>query len=120
MDYFSWARSMKMELLSKNKLGFIDESYPAWRRANVLVLGWLIHSVQPDISQRALWLDSRSILSVRVWLRLTISMIRSPTSNREPCLFLHITQDSRSYGMNKRCIGRYRRVFVTRTIVAKR
>ncbi|CAN1222926.1 hypothetical protein LINGRAPRIM_LOCUS699 [Linum grandiflorum] len=53
-DYYSWARSMRMALMSKNKLGFIDPLHQAWCRANVLVLGWLHKALSPDIAQSIL------------------------------------------------------------------
>ncbi|CAN1792663.1 hypothetical protein LINPERHAP1_LOCUS19771 [Linum perenne] len=46
-DYFSWARSMERAFMTKNKLVFIDSVYPAWERANVLVLGWLNKAMAP-------------------------------------------------------------------------
>ncbi|CAN1248080.1 hypothetical protein LINPERPRIM_LOCUS6592 [Linum perenne] len=41
LNYHSWSRSMTMSFLSKNKLAFVDLLYPVWRRANVIVLGWI-------------------------------------------------------------------------------
>ncbi|CAN1849016.1 hypothetical protein LINPERHAP1_LOCUS39148 [Linum perenne] len=67
IDYFSWARSMKRALMTKNKVGFIDGSatppepsystYPAWERANVLVLAWLNKAMALEIAQSVLWLN---------------------------------------------------------------
>ncbi|CAN1130856.1 Retrovirus-related Pol polyprotein from transposon RE1 [Linum perenne] len=75
-NYHSWSRSMEMALLSKNKLEFVDGSisspvasdptFPAWRRANLLVLGWLHRAVSPDIAQSVLRLDSAR----EVWVDL--------------------------------------------------
>ncbi|CAN0853550.1 hypothetical protein LINGRAHAP2_LOCUS5661, partial [Linum grandiflorum] len=69
-DYHSWARTMRMSLLSKNKLSFVDgtavAAAPTWKRANVLVLSWLHRSVSPEIAQSVLWLDSAR----NVWLDL--------------------------------------------------
>ncbi|CAN1818856.1 hypothetical protein LINPERHAP1_LOCUS28527 [Linum perenne] len=65
-NYHSWSRSMKMPFSPKTKLAATDPLYAAWRRANVLVLGWIHKAVSPDIAQSILWLDS-----VReVWLDL--------------------------------------------------
>ncbi|CAN1745883.1 hypothetical protein LINPERHAP1_LOCUS2603 [Linum perenne] len=63
-DYYSWARSMRMALMTKNKVGFIDAAFPAWQRANVLVLGWLTKAVSSEIGQSIIWLDSAR----EVWL----------------------------------------------------
>ncbi|CAN1796627.1 hypothetical protein LINPERHAP1_LOCUS20967 [Linum perenne] len=83
VDYFSWARSMRRALMTKNKAGFVDGTelppdasdplYPAWQRANGLVLGWLNRAVSPDIAQSVLWLDSAR----DVWLDLEERFRRS-------------------------------------------
>nr|GMC46969.1 uncharacterized protein LOC109149920 [Ipomoea batatas] len=67
-NYHTWSRAMKMTLLSKNKLGFVDGSvmapeitdanYITWQRANNMVLSWLLHSMIPVIAQSILWLDT--------------------------------------------------------------
>ncbi|KAK4273001.1 hypothetical protein QN277_021477 [Acacia crassicarpa] len=69
-NYHSWARAMKMALMSKNKLRFIDRSspvpssvdplYPAWERCNMMVLSWLTRSLSPTIAQSILWIDQAS------------------------------------------------------------
>ncbi|CAL1404084.1 unnamed protein product [Linum trigynum] len=75
-NYQSWARSMRMALLAKNKVAFVngdaprpgdaDPLLPAWERANLMVLGWLYCSLEPTIAQSILWLDSAR----EVWLDL--------------------------------------------------
>ncbi|CAN1820242.1 hypothetical protein LINPERHAP1_LOCUS29030 [Linum perenne] len=72
-DYFPWVRSLRMALMSKNKLGFIDPLFSAWRRADVLVLGWILKAVSPEIAQSVLWLDSAR----DVWLDLQERFSRS-------------------------------------------
>lgn len=72
-DYHSWAISMKLSLISKNKLKFVDGSlsqpslldpfYGAWERCNTMVLGWLHHSMTKPILKSILWIDQ----SVAVW-----------------------------------------------------
>ncbi|XP_050217801.1 uncharacterized protein LOC126668656 [Mercurialis annua] len=67
-NYHSWYRSMRMCLLSKNKLKFVDGSiavppkdsqiYPVWERCNTMVLSWLLRSLSPSIAQSILWLDN--------------------------------------------------------------
>ncbi|KAK4271514.1 hypothetical protein QN277_020200 [Acacia crassicarpa] len=69
-NYHSWARAMRMALMSKNKLRFIDRSssipsstdplYPAWERCNMMVLSWLTRSLSPTIAQSILWIDKAS------------------------------------------------------------
>ncbi|KAK4282833.1 hypothetical protein QN277_014161 [Acacia crassicarpa] len=69
-NYHGWARAMRMALLSKNKLRFIDVSippppstdplFPAWERCNNLVQGWLTRSISPTIAKSILWFDSAS------------------------------------------------------------
>ncbi|XP_019432863.1 PREDICTED: uncharacterized protein LOC109339801 [Lupinus angustifolius] len=67
-NYYHWARPMIMSLSSKNKIPFIDGSiqmpprsdpiYPAWKRANNIVISWITRSVSPSISQSILWIDN--------------------------------------------------------------
>nr|GMD89975.1 flavonol sulfotransferase-like protein [Ipomoea batatas] len=59
---------MKMALLSKNKLDFVDDSvmapkrtnanYITCKRENNMVLSWPLHFVIPVIAQSILWLDT--------------------------------------------------------------
>ncbi|KAK4255097.1 hypothetical protein QN277_008138 [Acacia crassicarpa] len=61
---------MRMALLSKNKLRFIDGSippplltdplFPVWERCNNLVQGWLTRSISPTIAKSILWFDFAS------------------------------------------------------------
>ncbi|CAN1165953.1 hypothetical protein LINPERPRIM_LOCUS34022 [Linum perenne] len=74
---------MRRALMTKNKAGFVDGTelppdatdplFPAWQRANGLVLGWLNRAVSPDIAQSVLWLDSAR----DVWLDLEERFRRS-------------------------------------------
>ena len=60
-NFYSWSRSMRMALISKNKLKFIDGSIPipaaddllfsAWERCNTMVLSWMIKSLTSSIAQ---------------------------------------------------------------------
>ncbi|XP_061364355.1 uncharacterized protein LOC133307808 [Gastrolobium bilobum] len=69
-NYHNWARSMKMALISKNKLSFVngtisvpdpsDPYFAAWERCNTMVLSWLHHSITQSISQSILWMDRAS------------------------------------------------------------
>ncbi|KAE9614308.1 putative gag-polypeptide of LTR copia-type [Lupinus albus] len=66
-NYHQWVRSMKMSLITKQKIEFIDESiqmppktdpsFKAWQRANNMVISWITRSVDPSISQSVLWSD---------------------------------------------------------------
>ncbi|XP_057444806.1 uncharacterized protein LOC130737053 [Lotus japonicus] len=76
-NYHNWARAMKMSLLTKNKLGFVDGSIaeppqdhpvsPFWQRCNMLVLSWLIKSMSVEIAQSILWRDK----AIDVWKELS-------------------------------------------------
>ncbi|TYG76393.1 hypothetical protein ES288_D03G112000v1 [Gossypium darwinii] len=58
---------MKMALLSKNKLQFVDGTitvplrtdslYSTWEQCNTMVLSWLHHTISPSIMNSILWLD---------------------------------------------------------------
>ncbi|XP_061374365.1 uncharacterized protein LOC133316602 [Gastrolobium bilobum] len=69
-NYHSWARAMKMALLSKNKVGFIkggivsppaeDPLFLAWECCNTIVLGWIHRSIDDSIARSILWIDKAS------------------------------------------------------------
>ncbi|KAF1891228.1 hypothetical protein Lal_00001370 [Lupinus albus] len=66
-NYHKWCRSMKMSLISKQKLGFVDDIkqaplktgaiYKVWKRANIIEISWITRSVTPSIAQSILWID---------------------------------------------------------------
>lgn len=73
-NYLVWSRSIRRALVTKNKLGFINETLPEptteterspWRRADEMVSSWIINSISKDIvetfvystSTRRLWID---------------------------------------------------------------
>lgn len=76
LNYHSWSRSIVVALRSKNKIGFLDgtllrpdESNPlslAWDRCNTMVMAWITNSVEPDIAQSILWMDTAS----EIWMEL--------------------------------------------------
>ncbi len=72
-NYYSWCRSMKMTLQSKNKLQWVDGTFPApaitdptysaWQICNIMVVSWLIHSVSQSIAQSIIWIDN----AIDIW-----------------------------------------------------
>ncbi|KAK4275938.1 hypothetical protein QN277_018948 [Acacia crassicarpa] len=66
-NYHSWARAMRMALISKNKICFLDSSssvpqktdplYSAWERSNMMVLSWITRSLSLTLAQSILWID---------------------------------------------------------------
>ena len=72
-NYNSWSRSVLTALSAKNKVEFVDGSLPrlasnhrlyaAWKRANNMVVSWLVHSVATSIRQSILWMDN----AVDIW-----------------------------------------------------
>ncbi|XP_058741013.1 uncharacterized protein LOC131613356 [Vicia villosa] len=75
-NYHSWSRSMTMALRSNNKLHFINGALPrpsneyvhsiAWDRCNTLIMSWLNNSVESEIYQSILWMETRS----NIWKKL--------------------------------------------------
>ncbi|XP_061349565.1 uncharacterized protein LOC133294823 [Gastrolobium bilobum] len=75
-NYHSWARGMKMALISKNKLGFIDGSIPppnpdkptfaAWQRCDTMVMAWIQKSISTSIVKSIIWIE----LARDTWLDL--------------------------------------------------
>ena len=73
-NFSSWFRSMRMALIAKNKLAFVDGSIPeppiddplhhSWRRNNNIVASWILNSVSKELSAsivysssaRAIWI----------------------------------------------------------------
>ncbi|XP_019462961.1 PREDICTED: uncharacterized protein LOC109361887 [Lupinus angustifolius] len=65
-NYHQWARAMEVSLTTKQKLSFIDGTirmpiksdpiYPAWERANNMVISWINRSVNPSISHSIIWI----------------------------------------------------------------
>lgn len=63
---------MKMSLMSKNKLEFVDGTigkpnaanplYSSWRRCNNMVLSWLIRLLSPSIAQTAIAFETAQLL----------------------------------------------------------
>ena len=59
---------MKMALIFKNKIKFIDGSivapasddamFPAWERCNNMVFSWIMKSLSQSIAQSVIWIDS--------------------------------------------------------------
>ncbi|XP_051130230.1 uncharacterized protein LOC127250846 [Andrographis paniculata] len=72
-NYHSWARSMKLVLRSKNKIGFVDGTltepvttsplHEAWLRCNTMALSWIQHSVRHSIVKSIMWIDH----AAQVW-----------------------------------------------------
>lgn len=66
-NYQPWIRSMRMSLVSKNKLWFadgtfkipekIDSIFNQWTRCNSMVLSWLQRSVSPSIQKSIAYFD---------------------------------------------------------------
>ncbi|XP_073219772.1 uncharacterized protein [Cicer arietinum] len=66
-NYNSWARTMKVALISKNKLKFVDDTFlqltsthvlhDPWVRCNNMVFSWLQHSISESIAQSIFWID---------------------------------------------------------------
>ncbi|XP_050234723.1 uncharacterized protein LOC126682967 [Mercurialis annua] len=67
-NFHSWSRSMRMALISKNKIKFVDGTIPVpkkddtgfsvWERCNTLVMSWLMRTLSPTIAQSVIWIDN--------------------------------------------------------------
>lgn len=75
-NYHQWARSMELSLITKNNIGFVDDTIPVpsktdsmfqtWRRANNLVVSWIIASVSESIAKSILYND----VACNIWKQL--------------------------------------------------
>ncbi|XP_009781139.1 uncharacterized protein LOC142177620 [Nicotiana tabacum] len=64
-NYAIWSRSMKIGLLGKNKLGFVDGRFPKsrfdselrdqWDKVNDVVLSWIMNAVKPGLPSSAVY-----------------------------------------------------------------
>jgi hypothetical protein len=80
-NYSSWSRAMKVALISKNKLRFVDGTFPCpspthalyeqWIRCNNMVLSWLQRSISESISKSILWIDKASSVWTNLELRFS-------------------------------------------------
>lgn len=67
-NYHTWARSMHIVLISKNKEHFIDDTHPKplfsdvlyapWIRCNTMVLTWIHRSISESIAKSVLWIET--------------------------------------------------------------
>jgi len=67
-NYHHWSPLLQMSLISKNKIGFIDGTieapnhtkslFPAWQRANMLVVLWILKAVSQSIAQSIICMDN--------------------------------------------------------------
>jgi len=75
-NYQTWSRSMRVALISKNKLKFVDGTlnpppvsdllHEPWLRCNNMVLSWLQRCISQTIAKSIIWCDRASV----VWKRL--------------------------------------------------
>nr|XP_025887503.1 uncharacterized protein LOC109120463 [Solanum lycopersicum] len=76
-NYTLWSRAMQLNLLTKNKLGFIDGSIQRdgftteiekkqWDRFNAMVLSWIMSNVSKDLVNEILFRSN----AAQVWLDL--------------------------------------------------
>ncbi|PNX92270.1 retrovirus-related Pol polyprotein from transposon TNT 1-94 [Trifolium pratense] len=76
-NYPLWSHAMLMALTTKNKDGFVDGSikkpsttsskeYRQWIRCNLLVKGWILNTISPNIAQSVMYTDDAS----KIWMEL--------------------------------------------------
>ncbi|GAU50616.1 hypothetical protein TSUD_290710 [Trifolium subterraneum] len=71
-NYQTWSRSMKVALISKNKLKFVDGTLPLphvsdplhepWIRCNNMVLSWIQRSISETIVKSIMWCDCAAVV----------------------------------------------------------
>ena len=81
-NYTLWSKSMRIALLGKNKIGFVDgtcrkDMYAAqmahqWERANAVVLSWIMSSVSKDLVNGIVYSSNAH----KVWVDLKDRFIR--------------------------------------------
>ncbi|KAH0653746.1 hypothetical protein KY289_031424 [Solanum tuberosum] len=73
-NYAIWSRSIRLGLLGKSKLGFVDgkhlrEFFPLslhdlWEKCNAIVLSWIINSIRKDVLSSVIYASNVS----KVWI----------------------------------------------------
>ncbi|VFQ89445.1 unnamed protein product [Cuscuta campestris] len=68
MNFIPWSRSIKISLISKMKIGFINGScekrdpdspnYAQWERCDNMTFSWILNSIQPDLAEAFLYANS--------------------------------------------------------------
>jgi hypothetical protein len=61
LNYFAWSQFALLSIKSRGKMGYLngriqerkpnDPTYDKWEAENSTVMSWLLHSMQPEISQ---------------------------------------------------------------------
>lgn len=72
-NYLAWSQSAKWSITGRGKWGYIsgesnapnpaDLAYQKWKVEDVVIVSWLLHSLQPDISNTYFFLQS----SKEIW-----------------------------------------------------
>ena len=67
-NYLTWSRSMKIALIAKQKLGFVNgkciqpemnsKEYESWLRADSMVISWILNSISKDIVDAFLYTNT--------------------------------------------------------------
>ncbi|VFQ88089.1 unnamed protein product [Cuscuta campestris] len=68
-NFIPWSRSIKISLISKMKIGFIngkcrkpnnpdEPNYAQWERCDNMVFSWILNSMQPDLAEAFLYAKS--------------------------------------------------------------
>ncbi|XP_019229658.1 PREDICTED: uncharacterized protein LOC109210661 [Nicotiana attenuata] len=91
-NYALWSRSMRIGLLGKSKLGFVDGRYPKsklepefheqWEKVNVVVLSWIMNVVRPGLLSTVVYASNAH----KVWEDLKE---RFDKVNESRVLYLH-------------------------------
>lgn len=76
LNYHSLSRSVDVALHSKNKLGFLDRTLKCpddsdwltlvWDMCNTMVMAWVTNSIDIDIAQSILWMETVH----KIWVEL--------------------------------------------------
>lgn len=68
-NFMRWSRNVRRALIAKNKEGFIngslsvpdstDKDYNRWKRADYMVMSWILSSMSPDLADDFGFLSDR-------------------------------------------------------------
>ena len=92
-NYLTWSRSMKISLIAKQKLGFVNgkcvqpdmnsKEYEAWLRADSMVISWILNFISKDIVDAFLYTNLQKNCGMNLVKDLENVMVPSFTKFKE-------------------------------------
>ncbi|XP_047309484.1 uncharacterized protein LOC124912892 [Impatiens glandulifera] len=78
-NYFGWCKAIKLALLAKNKLGFLDGSCPKptdpvdakqWKIVDAMVRSWILNSISEELKDNFLEIFIGNYTTLNLWVEI--------------------------------------------------